>query len=111
MKKVFAKTWDGTNWTPRGPTATPLSQAEAVSPSAALDVHLGPVVSWVEPKAGYFVKQFSDGGWVPVGGSLNTFVSTTDLRYGPSLATDADHDNLAVAWSMSAALHVMRHNR
>ena len=113
VKKVFAKTWDGADWAPKVSTSslTPLNTAEGVLPSAAIDVLFGPVVGWVEPKVGHFVKAFSDGGWVPLGGALNASTPAADLTYGPSLATDLNHDNFAVAWSLGATLYVVRHNR
>lgn len=113
--KIFAKVWDGSDWAPRlaSPSTLPppLSYGAARAPSAAVDATLGPVVAWLEPGGGYYVKRQNAGSWTLVGSTIYKTPPQSDLLYGPSLATDKAGGNLSIAWSQAAALYVMRLNR
>jgi hypothetical protein len=112
---VFAKVWDGADWAPRGTPSTlpsPLSFSAGRAPSTAVDASLGPVVAWLEPNVGFYVKHWNAGEWTLVGNALHkTYPFQSTLAYGPSLATDKSGGNLAIAWSQDSALYVMRLNR
>jgi hypothetical protein len=112
--KVYAKTWDGSDWAPRGPPSTlppALSTVDGFLPSAAVDAVLGPVVGWALPRGGVYVKRLNGADWVYVGSNLSAGVPANSLQYGPAVATDRLGGNLFVAWNQDATLRVVRHNR
>jgi hypothetical protein len=115
LGNVRAKVWDGADWAPRQAAGTPasLNGSAAKSPSAAVDEELGPVIAWVEPSTGFFVKRLNAGSgeWTPVGGLIRKAIPKSNLVFGPSLATDKAGGHLTMAWSQDAVLYVVRLNR
>jgi hypothetical protein len=123
--KVFAAKWSGGDWPTTGltsdsalnvdpagaPSAFLGSGTSTGAPSVAIDASGAPVVAWVEPRSGVFVKRLSGSNWVRLGDSLNSTTPMSDLRFEPSIATDCEGNNLAIAWNQDSVLYVHRYNQ